>query len=171
MIHKGARSTSPSPSGFPAQNRSPCVGARLEARLSSCALAQRDSGRKDHRAANFGGFSCRHLPAVSGGCVARGRPCRMERASMPANMVSARSAGWLTTSNSSTRPAARILQMRRPGTEKGCSRLNASYFFGGFMKIGRNASSGRFMTVKAAKANKKGAIVQNIKRTSPKKSK
>lgn len=32
------------------------------------------------------------------------------------------------------------------------------------MKIGRNAKTGRFMTVKKAKANKAGAIVQTIKR-------
>jgi hypothetical protein len=31
------------------------------------------------------------------------------------------------------------------------------------MKIGRDASSGRFKTVKAAQADKKGSIVQTIK--------
>jgi hypothetical protein len=32
------------------------------------------------------------------------------------------------------------------------------------MKIGRNAGTGRFITVKKAQANKSGAIVQTIKR-------
>jgi hypothetical protein len=36
------------------------------------------------------------------------------------------------------------------------------------MKIGRNAGSGRFMTVKKAQANKKGAVVETIKRSPPK---
>ena len=32
------------------------------------------------------------------------------------------------------------------------------------MKIGRNAGTGRFTTVKQAQANKKGAVVETIKR-------
>lgn len=32
------------------------------------------------------------------------------------------------------------------------------------MKIGRNASTGRFTTVKSAQANKAGAVVETIKR-------
>lgn len=35
------------------------------------------------------------------------------------------------------------------------------------MKIGRNAGTGRFMTVKQAQANKKGAVVETIKRPTP----
>lgn len=36
------------------------------------------------------------------------------------------------------------------------------------MKIGRNAGTGKFMKVSAARANKKGAVVETIKRTPPK---
>lgn len=39
------------------------------------------------------------------------------------------------------------------------------------MKIGRNATTGKFMTVKKAQANKKGAVVETIKRPKPSKPK
>lgn len=38
------------------------------------------------------------------------------------------------------------------------------------MQIGRDAGTGRFKTVKAAKADKKGSIVDTIKRSATKKS-
>lgn len=35
------------------------------------------------------------------------------------------------------------------------------------MKIGRDAGTGKFITVKEARANKKGAVVETIKRPAP----
>lgn len=39
------------------------------------------------------------------------------------------------------------------------------------MKIGRNAGTGRFTTVSKARADKKGSIVETIKRSTPAKPK
>jgi len=133
-------------------------------RLAARALARQDSGRKDHRAANEWRRSCRHLPAVSGGCVVRGRRCRTERESLLANMASVRSAGSLTTSDTLPPVAA--------SAAAGTLRVGAwkpLHPWRQMMKIGRNAGTGKFTTVKKAQGDKKGSVVETIKRAPAKK--
>ena len=89
----------------------------------------------------------------------------MGRAFTLASMASARSAGSLTTSNTLT--PGRGLRSR-PGPPGGKLEPPPRTKLEVNMKIGRDAGTGRFKPVKQAQADKKGSVVETIKR-SPKK--